>query len=276
MQVFDVFFYNGERDILKLHLAITNPFVDKYIICEAKTTFTGNPKKLFFFEEMRFFKPYWSKINYYVVNEDYSSEEWALARSSPNTQGAYHWKNEFLQKESIQKALTSYGVQNEDICFIGDVDEIWDADPEGLEIEMPSKLKLKVYAYYLNNRSDEQFWGTYVSKYKDFRGKVLNHERSRTDIRSSEEHGWHFTSMGGLKEVQRKLNASYTPETYNTAEVQLALPERHAKGTDYLGRPFNFKIDESEWPVFLKQNRPKFQHLLKDHGRLVTNETEGV
>lgn len=266
MQVFDAFTYNGEREMLKLHLDILDPFVDKFVIVEAKTTFTGHPKPLYFFRDQRFFKRHWPKIHHHVVDEDYPPEELQMAKDSPNTQGAYHWKTEFLQKESIKKALANAGAQDEDLCFIGDVDEIWDADPEGDEMTYPAKLKLRVYAYYLNNLSDEQFWGTYVAPYSAFRNKILNHERSRADIRTSEYQGWHFTSQGGLKEVQRKLNDSYTPETYNTAAVQIALPQRHHDGTDYLGRPFSFNVDETNWPQYLKDNRSKWLNMLKGYG----------
>lgn len=263
MAVISVFTFNGETDILKLHLAITSPFVDKYIIVEANQTFTGHPKPLYFFRDQRWFKQYWNKIDYFIVNNWEDEELWSLARNSPNTKGAHHWQREFYIKENILKALKASGVQDSDTVFVGDVDEIFDADPEGEEIKYPAKLKLKVYAYYLNNRSSEEFWGTYVAKYKDFKGKVLNHERSRTDIRTEKEYGWHFTSMGGVKEVQRKLNDSYTPETYNTAEVQLLLPERIEKGIDYLGRPFTFKKNEDEWPDYLLKNRQKFSHLCR-------------
>lgn len=262
MAVIDIFSYNGERDMLKIHLSILDPFVDRFIIVEAKTTFTMQPKPLYFFTEMRYFKRWWPKIHYHVIDENYTDEEWDVARNSPNTQGASHWKHEFLQKESIHKALKAARVQDEDLCFIGDVDEIWQADPKGDDIETPAKLKLDVYAYYLNNRSNEQFWGTYMATYSQFKDKCLNHERSRTDIRTKDTHGWHFTSMGGLKEVQRKLNSSYTTESYNTIETQALLPERHKHGYDYLGRDFIFTRDESNWPQYLKDNKNQYKHLL--------------
>lgn len=251
--------YNGERDILKLHLSCTDSWVDKYIIVEANQTFTGRPKILYFFRDNRMFKKWWRKIDYYVVNNWEDETLWSLARNSPNTKGAHHWQNEFYIKENIQKALKHTGVQDNDTLYIGDVDEI----PEQYSGPLPAKLKLTVYAYYLDNKSSEEFWGTYVAPYSYVKDKVLNHERSRTDIRTQDTHGHHFTSMGGLKEVQRKLNDSYTPESYNTAEVQQLLPQRHREGKDYLGRPFTFTHDQDAWPNYLKDNRQLFRHLLR-------------
>lgn len=69
--------------------------------------------------------------------------------------------------------------------------------------------------------------------------------------------------MGGLKDVKRKLNDSYTTESYNTIEIQQMLPDRLKNGMDYLGRDFKFTIDESDWPKYLKYNRNDYKLLLK-------------
>lgn len=249
--------YNGEKEILKLHLEILNPYVDLFIIVEAKTTFTGYKKPLYFSEHERYLKKFWPKIKYVVINEEYTFEEIEQASLSPNTKGARHWINEFLQKESIKKALQKY-CKNDDIVYIGDVDEIW----EPYAGIMPAKVKLRVYAYYLNNRSTEEFWGTFVAKYEDIKDKCLNHLRSDT-LGTFDYYGWHFTSMGGLQEIKRKLNDSYTEESYNTYEVQAHLPERYREGTDYLGRDFKFNTNESEWPSYLKRNRKLFKQLCR-------------
>lgn len=256
--VIDCFTYNGELDILDLRLNMLYKHVDRFVIVESKTTFSGKPKRLYFSNQEGKFKEFWHKIDYFIIDENYSKEERALADSSPNTEGAKHWKTEFLQKESIKKAL--WNLKDDDIVYIGDVDEIWDVTHKPL---MPEKLKLRVYAYYLNNLSNEEFWGTVVAPWSYFKDKVLNHVRSDTQIRGSEYGGWHFTSMGGLKQVQRKLEDSYTKESYLTKEVQNLLPERVDKGIDYLGRPFTFKIDEEDWPSYLYSRKRRYKHLCK-------------
>lgn len=260
MAVIDVFTYNGEVDMMKLHLGALYDKVDKFIIVEAKTTFSGMKKPLYYFREERHFKDYMRKIEYHVVNENYTPQEIALAQNSPNTIGAKHWVNEFLQKESIHKALAYYKVKDDDIVYIGDVDEIWEPyDP----VDGPAKLKLRVYAYYLNNRSNEQFWGTLCSYYGDIRYSCLNHERSNTRYRTKDYHGWHFTSMGGVNEVRRKLENSYTEESYYTEPVKQQLEQRVTEGIDYLGRDFKFKIDATEWPPYLQKHILEYTHLCK-------------
>lgn len=257
--IYDVFTYNGEREILDLHLNITNPYVDKYIIVEAKTTFSGNYKPLYFSSQERYFEKFWPKIEYFIIDEEYNDVDRALAAASPNTQGAVHWQNEFLQKESIHKALIANEVQDEDTVYIGDVDEIW---VPYIGDAFAAKLKLQVYAYYLDNRSSEEFWGTLVAKYGYLKDKCLNHLRASTTLRTKHDYGWHFTSMGGLNEVRRKLNDSYTAESYNTPSVQENLSKRHKQGVDYLGRDFTFKVDETEWPKYLRDHKKEYRDFL--------------
>lgn len=257
--IYDVISYNGEKEMLKLRMEILHKHVDKFVIVEAPTTFSGFPKPLYFQKHMGQFKRFENKINYHVIDEIYSANEVALADSSPNTTGASHWKREFLQKEWIKRVLIH--LKDDDICYIGDADEIWEPSysPEmGLE-----KLKLRVYAYYLDNRSNEAFWGTLRGKWRHIKGQCLNTLRSDTSLRGREYAGWHFTSMGGLAEVRRKLNDSYTAESYNTYDVQEKLPKRVREGKDYLGRPFEFKVEEYEWPQYLHDHRREYAHLCK-------------
>lgn len=262
--IYDAFTYNGETAILKLHLSVLDKYVDKFVIVEANKTFTGADKPLYFFRDQRFFKQWWKKIEYYVVDDWDDPVLWETAINSPNTTGASHWKREFYIKEHIQKALIRVAPQQDDLIMIGDVDEI--IDPTAVyESDEPFKAKLRVYAYYLNNLSDERFWGTLVAEYRHIEGKILNHLRSEKGFYSmGDPLGWHFTSMGGVEEVRKKLNDSYTPESYNTYEVQQLLPQRIRDGTDYLGRPFHFKLDEADWPQYLKTNKAAFKHLIKN------------
>ncbi len=261
--IYSVITFNGENDILRLHLSILNDYVDRFIIVEADRTFTGVAKPLYFFRDQRFFKQWWKKISYYPVTDWDDINLWEMALSSPQTQGAHHWKREFYIKESIQKALIANNVQDDDIILIGDVDEI--VDPlANLESATPVKARLRVYSYYLNYRSNEEFYGTLIGQYKDIRGKNLNHMRSDSSLYSTGPYlGWHFTNCMSLDSIRGKLNDSYTPETYNTFEVQQLLPERFKKGQDYLGRDFTFTISEEGWPEYLKKNKKKYSYLCK-------------
>ena len=268
IKIYDVFTYNGEADILEIRLNILHDSVDQFVIVEAPTTFSGLKKPLYFDEQKERFAPFLDKIKYFVI-DDYPNDEeiLRLADESSNVpkNGPEHWRREFYQKESIKKALTH--LQDNDICFIGDVDEIW--NPEIL-IDYTKddifKLRQKVYTYYLNNRSNEPWAGTLVTKYKNIKNNCLNHLRTKgkTKYIYIENGGWHFTSIGGIDEVRRKLNDSYTKDSYNTNEVQEKLEERFGK-KDYVGRnKFKFWIDEKDLPKYILDNKEKYKKLLKN------------
>jgi beta-1,4-mannosyl-glycoprotein beta-1,4-N-acetylglucosaminyltransferase len=261
--IYDIFTYNGEMKTLQLHLGVLNDYVDRFIIVEANKTFTGKNKPLYLPRHEQYIREYWKKIDYYIVNEWDDVKLWEMAIQSPNTQGAEHWKREFYIKESIQKALKRFNVQDDDTLFIGDVDEIIDPHAE-YESDSPIKAKLRVYAYWLNNLSDEEFWGTLICQYGDIKNECLNHLRSDTRLYSKGDYlGWHFTSMGGTEEVRRKLDDSYTTESYNTQSVQQLLADRIKSNVDYLGRDFAFSNNTEKWPQFLKNNTAKFTSMLK-------------
>ncbi len=266
--IVDCVAYNGEAELFDLRYNILKDYVDEFIVFESNETFSGKPKPLYF-EQIRDRYP---DVTYVVNERGYTLREYELAKRSPNTKGALHWTLEFIQKERIKYALKH--LNDDDIVFIGDCDEIW--EPNQLYPEI-GKLKLRVYTYYLNNRSSEEFWGTLVCKYKyikelpEYKGvesimnaegmfPCLNHLRSNPPLKSETYMGWHFTSMA--HQLRRKLTDSYTEESYATPEVLAKLDENVYTRRDFLGRDFTFSKDESQWPQFLKDNKNNYKHLL--------------
>lgn len=266
MAVIDVITYNGEIDLLELRLNILHPYVDKFYIIEFDQTFSGKKKEIQFMKYEDFNRlqkqKWWNKLHFFIQKEKDWIKYKELAENSPNTIGAEHWKREFMQKESIKDCLIH--LKDDDIVFIGDCDEIW--NPVWLlEIQdkLPSKLKLKVYTYYLNNKSTEVFWGTIVSGYKNIRENCLNYLRSNSNksLRTPFARGWHFTSL--KDSLAKKLTDSYTKETYASDVVMQNLEENIKNNKDFLGRNFTYTVDESDWPQYLKDNREQYKHLLK-------------
>lgn len=257
--VVDCFTYNGEADLLDLHLNALNDYVDRFVLVEAATTFSGKHKPLYFAEQQDRFERWRDRIQYFVNEEDYSGEEIALAEGSPNTAGAAHWKHEFLQKERIKEALKDY--PEDATVYVGDVDEIW--EPRSLQVNpTPIKLRLRVYTYWLNNRSTEPFYGTVKATNKLIQAQCLNHLRVNAP-RSKDFLGWHFTSMGGAETLSQKLTDSYTQESYATPEVLQNLAYNVENSRDFLGRDFQYAVDEKDWPQYLKDNRANYEHLCR-------------
>ena len=254
--IYDIITYNGERELFELHYQILKDFVDRFRVVEFDKTFSGKPKESTFNQK-------WDKVEYFYITEDVWSRYIGLAHSSPNTQfgkGAEHWIREFCQKESIKDCLTD--LKDDDKVFLGDVDEIWTPECLGL-LKEPAKLKLKVYSYFLNNRSNEEFWGTIVAQYKDIKNECLNHLRTNLP-KTTYDLGWHFTSMGGYDNVKKKLTDSYTNDSYANDQVLDNLQDNISNNKDFLGREFTYKLDKENWPQYLKENKDKYKHLLKN------------
>lgn len=255
--IYDVVTYNGEADLFDIRYNILKSDVNEFIVIEFDKTFSGRPKE-------SSFKQMYSKVKYFFVKEEQYMKYLELAKSSPNTEygkGAEHWLREFCQKESIKDCLAH--LKDDDIVFVSDCDEVWNPNiPHG--DTSPTKLKLKVYTYYLNNRSSEEFCGTLRASYKYTKG-CLNHLRTNAP-KTAIDCGWHFTSMA--KDLNRKLQDSYTSESYATEAILSNLDKNVAENKDFLGRDFTYKIDESQWPDYLKINRDKYAHLLNHNPSL--------
>lgn len=254
--IYDVVSYNGEADLLELRLNLLNDFVDQFIIVEAPTTFCSNMKPLYFQIHQERFKNWKDKIKYHIVDENYTNDEVLKAQASPLTGGSLRWVWEYLQKESLHKAMTH--IQDEDTVYIGDVDEMWEPkEANGIE-----KLKLRVYAYYLNMRSTEEFWGPIRAKYKDIKNECLNDIRNKLEYRTQEYQGWHFTNMGGLEAVRKKVTDQYNTEMFNGELINKHVDIRFGV-MDYIGRDFQFTVNETEWPPWLIEHRQDYINMLK-------------
>lgn len=264
MAVIDICTYNGEKDIWDIHYNVLKDYVDEFIVVEFDKTFSGKEKPWLFESIFLSYTGNGPFVRYVKMSESAYEKYRELAESSPNTIGADHWKLEFMQKESIKDALTH--LEDDDIVFIGDVDEVWDwtafAGGKWNPLWKILKLKLKVYTYWLNNRSSEKFAGTLVGNYKDIKGVCLNHLRTHHNP-TYFDHGWHFTSMGGEEALRKKLTDSYTQESYATPLVLDGLGDNMANDKDFLGRDFTYHVDESQWPQYIKDNKEKYQHLCK-------------
>ena len=273
--IYDICTFNGESELFSIRYEILKDYVDEFRVIEFDKTFSGKEKHAVFNQN-------WPKVKSYYVTEPTWSKYEDLAKSSPNTEygkGASHWIREFMQKESIKDCLTD--LKDDDQVYIGDCDEIW--NPRVLKehllgwINPVWKLKLEVYSYYLNNKSNEEFWGTIYTKYRCIKDKCLNHLRSidlmtfsvEDDLKKEHHcktnisHGWHFTSIGGYENVKKKLTDSYTEESYASQYVLDNLYDNINGIHDFLGRDFNYSKDDSDWPDYLRNNKAKYNHLLR-------------
>lgn len=238
--IVDAILYNGERDIFDLRYNILKDYVDEFVVVEFDKTFSGNVKES-------------HPINLPKVSYHFYTQVKDLKKDLPTA-----FANEYNQREMIKECLTH--LDDEDVVFMGDCDEIW--NPEVLSRYGREKLRLRVYAYYLNNRSSEDFiLGPVKDLYKFFKYSDLNYFRAETPL-TDDYGGWHLTNMGGIDKLKYKIE-SYGHQEYNTLQIKDNLENRMNQNADYIGRNFKMWVDESDWPPWLKEHRQDYKHLLK-------------
>lgn len=241
---YDLFTFLNEYDILELRLNILDPYVDHFVLTESPQTFSGKPKSLYYEENKERFKRWNHKIVHNIVGE--------YATDNP-------FERAYYQKEHALSLITDPEAE----VYFGDVDEIW--TPQNTEGVV--KLHQYNYSYYLNQRSSEDWYGTIYGKRK-YLDRGLNNLRAEAPKQEIMA-GWHFTNMGGIDQIKKKM-ASYD-HAHEVIGREVGLKERMDSGKDYLGReqdyqgkPFTFWLEEENWPQFLKDNRDDYAHLCYD------------
>lgn len=233
--VYDCTQIYNELDLLEIRLNILNPYVDFFVIGQSSETFSGIPKPFYF---------------------DRSDSRWDTWRDKiieveiPSMATDNVFERTAFQKDYLRLALID--CDPDDIIYYSDVDEIWTPQTE------EGKLRQLNYCYYLNQRSSEDWQGTNVCRYKNL-GNLNELRADHTHV--LENGGWHFTNMGGIEQIRKKI-AAYDHQEMINDDVRDKLEERMLNGEDYLGRsrdwqgkPFEYWIDESELPEYLKENK---------------------
>jgi beta-1,4-mannosyl-glycoprotein beta-1,4-N-acetylglucosaminyltransferase len=188
--------------------------------------------------------------------------------SSNVPKGELHWLKEFYQKEMIRFAIEDAGAKDDDLVFVTDLDEIWNPELDyqnHVDNHSIYKLRQLVYSGYINVRSSEPWAGTLLTRYSNIKGACLNHLRtpSKTPYVYVENGGWHFTFMGGVEQVKKKLEA-YGHQEYNNDNIKNNVQNLLNEGKDVLGRnEFQFWLDESQLPKYILDNKEKYKQFFK-------------
>lgn len=200
IEVYDCFPFFNELDLLEVRLNELYEVVDHFVIVENPLTFTGNPKPLYFEESKKRFSKFSDKIIHII------GPKIEIAKDA--------WEREAKQRNDIMMGLKK--AKDEDIIIISDVDEIIKKEKIKEIKEMvssnkdPLRLGLKLFRYFLNRRDKEidVWWLAYATKYQTL--KNFSPQYFRTEYQHSfalDDAGWHFTSLGWIKNYIYKLNS---------------------------------------------------------------------
>lgn len=282
MKVADAFIFFNELDLLDIRLNILNDRVDYFVLIESTISHAGKDKPLYYNENKHLFEKFNHKIVHCIVDD--TPNTFAEARkafmnpkddlhknilmhclTTSNTAGEEQWLREFYQHESIRRGLMMAGLDDDDLVFNSDVDEMWNPDNQyPIDDYNVIKLKQHVMTGFLNLRSSEEWFGTYYTKYKNIKNASANHldTVSKTQHLFLDNGGWHFTYQGGLERIKTKLE-NFGHQEYNNDQVKNVVQQRLDAGMDVLGRPFSCEVRNDLLPTYLINNKDKYKHLFK-------------
>jgi beta-1,4-mannosyl-glycoprotein beta-1,4-N-acetylglucosaminyltransferase len=286
--IYDCFSFFNEFDILEIRLNTLKDVADKFVLLEATRTYQGKEKPLYFNENKARYKEFEDRIIHIILDE------------YPPYEGKSAWILERYQREMIIKGWTN--CKDDDIVLVSDVDEI--PDPEMIKKykDKPGVFLFRQHAfyYYLNclnvsQGGDYRWDGTVMCKYKyhlkpmELRKMSIIHAGTCVDeflprmyakfkfllwrlkhfrnVKRIENGGWHFSYMGGVERIIKKIEAfahtEYNKEKYKDPEK---ISEALKAGKDIFGRGFEYKFVplDNSFPKYILEHKEKYKHLIKE------------
>lgn len=207
-RVFDTFTFFGELDLLELRLRYLWDVVDVFVLVEATHTFSGKPKPLIFAENKGRFGWAMPKIEHVIVDD-----------LIPDPDGEGRWANEESQRRQIIRGLG--GANWGDYVLVGDVDEFPKVETLGemrLEDGPNYLYMMTAHCYFVDWFCPTMRWhGTAAVRFDD-KFDAQNIRNDRFLYEKYWEAGWHFSYMGGVDVIRRKLS-SFSHHELDTPEM---------------------------------------------------------
>ena len=219
MRVFDTTTFFEEKLMMDLRFNILDPFVDKFIVCEATFSHSGKKKEIKF--DKKDFPKFQDKIIHIIMDKD------PVEKTINQNNNSKLLRQNSIQRIEKQRNYISKALEDadkNDYIIYSDNDEI----PDLSKIDFKSNkarviiFKQKLFYYKFNLAYPKVDWfGSKSCKVKDlkniswlrniknkrynfFRLDTLFSEMKYIDLRIIEEGGWHFTNLKTPEELLRK------------------------------------------------------------------------
>lgn len=247
----DCFMFLNEFDMLEIRLNSLEPYVDRFVLVEAATTFSGHPKPLYYADNKERYKGF--PITHLVV-DDFIPTMTAAQR-------------EAHQRDYLMRGVAT--ARPDDLILCSDVDEIpnlatYDGATEGV-------FRQREYCYYLNVFSGKRrVKGTAAIRRRNLDTTTFSHLRlQQKSLPVVLRHGgWHFTFMGDANNVMYQMEAGCHCLDGVVAYRNHVVSNREALRSPFYGvwssnrrRRRQFVIEEPNGPQWLLDNRERYPHL---------------
>jgi len=252
MKIVDCFTFYNELDLLTYRLNLLYEVVDYFIIVEAKYTFIGIEKILYYNENKDKYKEFSDKIIHVIVND--------MPYKYPNVNVDNNdvWNNEIHQRNAISRGINNIKILSDsDVIIISDLDEI--PDPRTLykikngEIIVDINiLQMDFYYYNLNTKVGNKWHHSKILTYK----KYVDLKMSCNDIRKLNlpvinNGGWHLSYFGDKNFIKNKLE-NFSHQEFNNSEYTDLdkIEKRVQNNVDLFNRNIKFeklKIEDNNY-----------------------------
>lgn len=281
--LYDGFIFFNELELLELRLEYLYDVVDRFILVESRYTFTNEKKELYFESNKRRYEKWDNKIIHIVVDK---------FPDSCNTA----WDREHYQRNIIEKGIA--GADENDIFMSGDLDEIPSRSAISRLKKLLNRYPEKVVRfellncwYFLNYVDTRTFFDDSISacKVKTYYASHIIEDcvkaeyygegsrftpmaiRCIRDVIKLPCAGWHFSYMGGIERITKKIQ-SFSHQEYNNAEF---LDDDRIKTMISSGNDiFGFGITFHSIPVGMlmpypvRKNKKKYKTWICDYNKI--------
>lgn len=254
--IIDAFPFFNELDILEIRLIELAPVVDRFLLVEARQTYSGKPKPLYFERNKDRFASY--PIEHVVIDQ-----------FPEHLEGS--WQRENYPRHLMRDCLCGMDLAPGDLVLLSDVDEVPKRETvarcaKTLLREVPETVYVfnqRLSYYYVNCLVQELWLGTRMARWHDISDMQALRQSVGVVIVDG---GWHFSYAGGRERIQEKLSAAAHTELdrldFTDAEhIDLCMNE----GRDLFGRDLALcfvPLDDS-FPVALRQDPECYLHLVR-------------
>jgi beta-1,4-mannosyl-glycoprotein beta-1,4-N-acetylglucosaminyltransferase len=242
--IYDLFTFFNELDLLEIRLNLLQNRVDKFILVEATTTFSGKPKPLYYQQNKKRYSQFNDKIINIIVDD--------LPKNSKD-----RWPAQAAQRLAFMRGLTD--AKDSDIVIMSDLDEIWKPEVLPKKITSPIGFQQKAKGFFLNAKHDRIICNSLAILYKDFKKEHPDSLRNRRkQFNQINDGGWHWSYLGGDKLISEKLE-SFAHAEFDNEQGKLlwiGLAQRQ-KENCYIPPE-----SDPDWPEWLKDNWRKYAHLV--------------
>lgn len=267
-KIYDCFMFHDELDILDIRFNELYPYVDKFVLSEARFTHQGNPKPLHFLDNKERYNQFLDKIEHIIVDEMPTLDSEYVLDQKDKTyfkDGNMNWIRERYQRDMVMKGLIN--CDDDDIIIISDVDEI--INPEVLTTYKPSMgyqaLDQRMFYYKLNCEIFVTWPKARIMPYGFIKDKYPSDVRIELDYEVDghiSNAGWHFSYLYNNPEqisnkIQSFCDAEMNTEKFTDIERIKGLVEN---AEDLYDRPhkMNYVDLDSGFPKYVLDNELKF------------------